>query len=70
MFTNSAVELGKIMDSPAFAVVSTGLLLILLMMWIVNQLLTVRGIITGRILGLEHGWRGKGLDTFRGDKDA
>lgn len=51
------------MDSPAFAVVSTGLLLILLVMWIVNQLLTVQGIITGRILGLEHGWWGKGLWT-------
>ncbi|KAJ6095531.1 C4-dicarboxylate transporter/malic acid transport protein [Penicillium sp. IBT 16267x] len=70
VFTNSAVELGKIMDSPAFAVVSTGLLLILLVMWIFNQLLTIRGIITGRIFGLEHGWRRQGLDSFRGGKGA
>ncbi|KAJ5923438.1 C4-dicarboxylate transporter/malic acid transport protein [Penicillium verhagenii] len=72
VFTNAAVELGKIMDSPAFAVVSTGLLLIMLVMWIVNQVLTLRGILTGRILGVEH-WRKReeSLDSFRsGDKDA
>lgn len=56
VFTNAAVEFGKIMDSPAFAVFSTGLLLIMLVLWIGNQVLTVRGIITGRILGLERGW--------------
>ncbi|KAJ5784501.1 uncharacterized protein N7503_009713 [Penicillium pulvis] len=70
VFTNSAVELGKIMDSPAFAAVSTGLLLIVLVMWIVNQLLTIRGITAGRIFGLEHGWRGKGPDALRGAKAA
>ncbi|KAJ5928714.1 C4-dicarboxylate transporter/malic acid transport protein [Penicillium verhagenii] len=72
VFTNAAVELGKIMDSPAFAVVSTGLLLIMLVMWIFNQVLTLRGILTGRILGVEH-WREReqSLDSFRGgDKDA
>lgn len=58
------------MDSPAFAAVSTGLLLIVLVMWIVNQLLTIRGITTGRIFGLEHGWKGKGPDTLRGAKAA
>lgn len=60
VFTNAAVEFGKIMDSPAFRVVSTGLLLLLLVMWIGAQVLTVWGIITGRILGLQQGWRGKG----------
>lgn len=61
VFTNAAGEFGKIMDSPAFAVVSTALFLILLTMWFVVQILTIKGIITGRILGLEHGWKRRGL---------
>lgn len=60
VFTNAPVEFGNIMDSPACRVVSTGLLLLLLVMWIGAQVLTVWGIITGRILGLQQGWRGKG----------
>lgn len=71
VFTNAAVEFGKIMDSPAFAVFSTGLLLVMLVMWIGNQVLTLRGIITGRILGLEHGWcRGPSRGTGTGNKEV
>ncbi|KAJ5675951.1 hypothetical protein N7462_008848 [Penicillium macrosclerotiorum] len=65
VFTNAAVEFGKIMDSPAFAVVSTGLLLILLLLWLVVQGLTIKGIITGRIFGLDRGWKRGSLG--RGD---
>ncbi|KAJ5774148.1 C4-dicarboxylate transporter/malic acid transport protein [Penicillium paradoxum] len=57
VFTNAAVEFGKIMDSAAFAVVSTALLLLLLVIWITIQILTLKGIFTGRLLGLDHGWR-------------
>ncbi|KAJ5095922.1 hypothetical protein NUU61_005278 [Penicillium alfredii] len=60
VFTNAAVEFGKIMDSPAFAVVSTGLLLLLVMVWFVNQVLIVKGLVTGRLIGLEHGWHRPG----------
>lgn len=72
VFTNAAVEFGKTMDSPAFAVVSIALLLILLLMWFAVQILTIKGIFTGRILGLEHGWKQRPLDRgdCAGTKDA
>ncbi|KAJ5276344.1 hypothetical protein N7524_002497 [Penicillium chrysogenum] len=56
-FTNAAVEFGRIMDSPAFDVFSTALLLLLVLMWVVIQIFTLKGIVTGRVLGLDHGWR-------------
>ncbi|KAJ5579740.1 uncharacterized protein N7459_005725 [Penicillium hispanicum] len=70
VFTNAAVEFGKIMASPAFAVVSTALLVVLVLMWAVNQILTVKGIITGRILGLECGWHCPGRGDTAGTKDV
>lgn len=45
------------MDSPAFDVFSTALLLLLVLMWVVIQIFTLKGIVTGRVLGLDHGWR-------------
>jgi hypothetical protein len=39
------------MDSPAFKVWSTVLLLLLVIIWIVNQILTAKGLYTGKILG-------------------
>ncbi|PYI03177.1 hypothetical protein BO78DRAFT_432351 [Aspergillus sclerotiicarbonarius CBS 121057] len=57
VYTNAAVELGKAMDSSAFKVWSTVLLLLLLIIWIVNHILTIKGLITGRILSLQYGWR-------------
>lgn len=51
IYTNAAVQLGKIMDSPAFKVWSTVLLLLLVIIWIVNQILTAKGIYSGKILG-------------------
>lgn len=56
VFTNAAVEFGHIMDSPAFAVISTGLFLLLLIIWLVNQAFTIKELINGRIVGLENGW--------------
>lgn len=72
VFTNAALQFAKIMDSPAFAVVSTALVLILLVMWFAVQALTIKGIITGHILGLEHGWKHRGLIHRRSSeiKDA
>ncbi|EAW10402.1 putative malic acid transport protein [Aspergillus clavatus NRRL 1] len=57
VYTNCAVYLGKIMDSPAFKVWSTALLIMLVIIAIVLTLFTLKGIITGKILGLENGWR-------------
>ncbi|KAJ5615885.1 hypothetical protein N7537_000999 [Penicillium hordei] len=56
-FTNAAVEFGRLMDSPAFNVFSTALLLLLVLMWVIIQILTLKGIVTGRVLGLDHGWK-------------
>ncbi|KAJ6138133.1 hypothetical protein N7471_004619 [Penicillium samsonianum] len=56
-FTNAAVEFGRIMDSPAFDVFSTALLLLLVLVWVIIQILTLKGIVTGQVLGLDHGWR-------------
>ncbi|KAJ5633624.1 C4-dicarboxylate transporter/malic acid transport protein [Penicillium herquei] len=69
VFTNAAVEFGKIMDSSAFAVFATALLLIMLIMWIGNQILTLKGMISGRIFGLEHGWSPEVMDLTE-DKEA
>lgn len=30
----------------------------LVMIWIVNMVLTAKGLITGKLVGLEHGWDG------------
>lgn len=45
------------MDSPAFDVFSTALLLLLVLMWVIIQIFTLEGIVTGRVLGMDHGWR-------------
>ncbi|KAL4806053.1 voltage-dependent anion channel [Aspergillus unguis] len=57
VYTNAAVQLGTLMDSPAFYVWSTALLLMLLILWIINSIFTIKGIITGTIFSLEKGWR-------------
>ncbi|KAL4937439.1 hypothetical protein BDV06DRAFT_232595 [Aspergillus oleicola] len=57
VYTNGAVQLGTLMDSPAFYVWSTVLLLMLVIMWIVVHIFTLKGIFTGKILGLERGWK-------------
>lgn len=51
------------MDSPAFKVWSTALLLILLMITIANRIFTVKGLIFGKLLGLKHGWRKRPSQT-------
>ncbi|KAJ5185072.1 C4-dicarboxylate transporter/malic acid transport protein [Penicillium cf. griseofulvum] len=56
-FTNAAVEFGKLMDSPTFDVFSTALLLLLVIIWIIIQIFTLKGIVTGGVFGLDHGWR-------------
>lgn len=59
------------MDSPAFKVWSTALLLMLLVLWFMNQIFTIKGLITGKVLGLDHGWTWKYLpESTDGDTDG
>jgi sodium-dependent phosphate transporter len=46
---------------------STALLLMLVIIAIVNTLFTIKGIFTGKVLGLEHGWR---KQEYHDDKEA
>lgn len=57
VYTNAAVELGKLLGSPAFKVWSTALAIMLVIAWLWNVLMTARGIINGSIFGLDHGWK-------------
>lgn len=38
------------------------------MIWIVNMVLTVKGLISGKIVGLEHGWDGNACKRRRLEK--
>lgn len=38
------------------------------MIWIVNMVLTVKGLISGKIVGLEHGWDGDAYNRRRLEK--
>jgi tellurite resistance protein TehA-like permease len=62
VFSNSAVKFGNIIGSTAFTVFSTGLLIVLIVMWVVHQILTLKRIVTGHLLSLEHGWGMKASD--------
>ncbi|KAK3306343.1 voltage-dependent anion channel [Chaetomium strumarium] len=57
VYTNAAVQLGKLLDSAAFKVWSTALAVMLVAIWLLNMVLTIRGVVTGSLFGLEHGWR-------------
>lgn len=51
VYTNAAVEFGTIMGSPAWSVWSTALLLMLVVIWVTNSVLTIKGLWAGTILG-------------------
>ncbi|OKL56090.1 hypothetical protein UA08_08779 [Talaromyces atroroseus] len=53
VYTNATVQLGQLMHSPAFNVWSTILLIMLLLIWIANHVFTIKGLITGSLLGPE-----------------
>ncbi|KAI9880621.1 MAG: hypothetical protein M1830_001972 [Pleopsidium flavum] len=52
VYTNAAVQLGKLMDSAAFKVWSTVLTVLLVIIWVVNATLTAKGALSGKLLGL------------------
>ncbi|WEW59319.1 hypothetical protein PRK78_004788 [Emydomyces testavorans] len=57
VYTNAAVMLGKIMNSPAFDVWCTVLAILLVLIALNNHIWTIRGLIQGTIFGLEKGWK-------------
>ncbi|OIW30040.1 putative malic acid transport protein [Coniochaeta ligniaria NRRL 30616] len=57
VYTNAALELGKLLDSVAFRVWSTALAITLVMTWLWNMSMTVRGVMNGSLLGLDRGWK-------------
>ncbi|CAK4017508.1 voltage-dependent anion channel [Lecanosticta acicola] len=69
VYTNAAVELGMILDSVAFNVWSTVLTVLLVLLWLVNAAATIAGLLNGKLLGLEKGWRGVYLDEVKEDEE-
>ncbi|KAK4234642.1 putative malic acid transport protein [Achaetomium macrosporum] len=63
VYTNAAVQLGKLLDAAAFKVWSTALAVMLVVIWLLNMALTIKGVVTGSLLGLEHGWRSRIVDN-------
>lgn len=47
-----SVQLGKFLDSPVLHVWSTILIVLLVIIWLANHVLTIRGILTGQLVGL------------------
>jgi len=73
VYTNACIELGTLLDSRAFAVWGTALAIMLVIIWLVNSFLTLKGVFTGSILELEHGWNKKAyrdqqIEKGEGDK--
>jgi len=54
VYTNAAVQLGVLLDSSAFKVWSTVLLVALVIIWLANSILTAKGVLSGKLLGLTH----------------
>lgn len=46
------MQLGKLMDSSAFKVWSIVLTIILVIIWLINAALTAKGVLSGKLLGL------------------
>ncbi|KAL7807171.1 voltage-dependent anion channel [Trichoderma aethiopicum] len=57
VYTNAAVQLGKLLDSRAFKVWSTALAIMLVIAWLWNMAMSLRGVVRGSMLGLDHGWK-------------
>ena len=58
VYTNAAVELGVVLHSRAFWVVQTILVLLMLIFWFANVFASIIGVLNGKLLNLDHGWRG------------
>jgi hypothetical protein len=63
VYTNAAVQLGKLLDSPTFNAWSTAMAVMLVIIWLINMLLTIKSVTKGSILGLNNRWRGRYYDN-------
>lgn len=59
VYTNGAVQLGVVLNSRAFWVWQTVLLLLLICIWLANVAATFIGVLNGHVLNLDRGWNGK-----------
>lgn len=59
VYTNGAVQLGMTLNSRAFWVWQTVLLLFLICIWLANVAATFIGVVNGNVFGLDRGWGGK-----------
>ena len=50
VYTNAAVQLGKLLDSPAFRVWSTVLAIMLVIIWLACAAFTLKGVFLGTLL--------------------
>jgi hypothetical protein len=71
VYTNACIQLGKLLGSRAFNVISTILAVVLVIIWLVNMGFTIQGILRGTLFGLESGWKVPqvGIDDAQ-EKDA
>lgn len=67
VYTNAALQLGKLLDSAAFKVWSTALAIMLVITWLLNMVMTIKGTITGSLLGLDQ--QVKSNPSRRGDTE-
>ena len=51
VYTNAAVQLGKLLDSAAFKVWSTVLAVLLVVVWLWNVFMTIWGLYDGSLIG-------------------
>ena len=59
------------MDSKAFKVWSTALAIMLVIIWLTDMFFTLKGVVSGRLLGLRKGWkeaRSANIETNGGPK--
>jgi len=66
VYTNAAVQLGKLLDSPAFRVWSTVLAIMLVIIWLACAAFTLKGVFLGTLLGHQKVWKRPSVDGANG----
>ncbi|GJN76078.1 hypothetical protein Purlil1_7742 [Purpureocillium lilacinum] len=66
VYTNAAVQLGKLLDSPAFRVWSTVLAIMLVIIWLACAAFTLKGVFLGTLLGHQKVWKRPSVDSANG----
>ncbi|KXJ90488.1 voltage-dependent anion channel [Microdochium bolleyi] len=69
VYTNGAIQLGKLLDSTVFHVWSAILTILMTIIWLSFTAMTIKGCLDGSILGLEHGWRSSPPSNNESDEE-